>query len=524
MALLAEIVQFIPQHPFAVLCLLVVFALSGLSVYRLFLHPLAKFPGPKLAALTLWYEYYHDGIRGGQYTFEIQRMHERYGPIVRISPHELHINDPAFIDTLYAGGGKRRDKYVFYASQFGLPKSLFGTADHYHHRLRRSALRRFFSKASVTQLEPLITKKIDTLCSIIQATAGSGRPVSLSDAYSAITSDVATEYAFGTCTNFVCPSNPYFQRNFRVTLVKGLMVATHSKQFPWIRSISNMIPISVLRVLDANLAAAMEFQMEISKQVKDVMDGVSNGNEKGHNTIFHELLTGSLPPQEKTFTRLKQEGQLIVGAGTETVGWSLSVITFYILAHPAVLEKLRKELEEAIPDPSILPSVTTLENLPYLSAVVAEGLRLSYGVISRSQRISPYEPLIFEPASDQENHIKHVIPAGTPVGMTSYLIHHNPEIFPDSSKFIPERWLDQDGKRHRHLDPYLMTFSKGSRQCIGINLAYAELYLIISSLIRRFGGRMELFETTMRDVVPKKDYFLPVPDSDAVVQVLVRED
>ncbi len=48
-------------------------------VYRLFFHPLAKFPGPKLAASTVFFEFYYDGIRGGQYTFEIAKMHKKYG-------------------------------------------------------------------------------------------------------------------------------------------------------------------------------------------------------------------------------------------------------------------------------------------------------------------------------------------------------------------------------------------------------------------------------------------------------------
>lgn len=53
--------------------------LVALGLYRLYLDPLAKFPGPKLAALTLWYEFYYDVIKRGKYTFEIEKIHEAYG-------------------------------------------------------------------------------------------------------------------------------------------------------------------------------------------------------------------------------------------------------------------------------------------------------------------------------------------------------------------------------------------------------------------------------------------------------------
>lgn len=61
------------------------FYFIGRAFYRLYFSPLSKFPGPKLAALTLWYEGYYDIVKRGQYTFEIGRMHEKYGTAANAS-------------------------------------------------------------------------------------------------------------------------------------------------------------------------------------------------------------------------------------------------------------------------------------------------------------------------------------------------------------------------------------------------------------------------------------------------------
>ena len=53
--------------------------LGFLAIYRLYLSPIARFPGPRLAALSLWYEFYHDVVRGGQYCFKINELHDQYG-------------------------------------------------------------------------------------------------------------------------------------------------------------------------------------------------------------------------------------------------------------------------------------------------------------------------------------------------------------------------------------------------------------------------------------------------------------
>jgi hypothetical protein len=115
-----------------------------LGVYRVTLHPLARFPGPKLAAASFWYEFYYDVLLWGRYGRRIKELHEIYGtialpmrcneplqgwdhelrmeylgPIIRINPIELHCNDPDFTDTIYPVAGRRRNKSLYHMGAWG---------------------------------------------------------------------------------------------------------------------------------------------------------------------------------------------------------------------------------------------------------------------------------------------------------------------------------------------------------------------------------------------------------------------
>lgn len=107
-------------------------------------------------------------------------------------------------------------------------------------------------------------------------------------------------------------------------------------------------------------------------------------------------------------------------------------------------------------------------------------------------------------------------------------MHHDETIFPDSHTYNPQRFLDNP-----RLDKYLVSFTKGTRQCIGINVAYAELYTCLGTIFRRYGGpereagpegRLELFETTKDDVVMVGDNFIPsLKKGTKGIRVLVKK-
>lgn len=235
-----------------------------------------------------------------------------------------------------------------------------------------------------------------------------------------------------------------------------------------------------------------------------------------HPVIFHEILQSKLPESEKSNSHLSEAALTIVGAGTATVGWVLSVATYHLILNPRILTKLKAELKSAIPDSDTGVPVEVLENLPYLVAVVQETLRIADGIPTRLQRISPDKPMHFV---DSGSGKEYLIPAKTPVGMSSILIHHDESIFADAESFIPERWIDNP-----QLSRFFVPFTRGTRQCLGINLAYAEIYLCLAAVFRRFGsggengvrdkgdeGVLELFETSYKDVKTAADLFVGLP-------------
>ena len=204
--------NFVKTWPVTIAIVSFLLYLTLLYTYRITLHPLAKFPGPKLAAMTLWYEFYYDFFQRGQYLFKIRDMHAKYGHIVRVTPDELHVNDPSFLPDLMPAGGRRRDKYSRLIQVFGFSQAAGATADHDLHRTRRAAMSKMFSKESVRRLEPVMRRNLDKLLVRLREFQADGREISLLPMFGAFTNDVISEYAYGFSLNHL--QGPEFNKSF----------------------------------------------------------------------------------------------------------------------------------------------------------------------------------------------------------------------------------------------------------------------------------------------------------------------
>lgn len=179
------------------ICLLTtVIYFVSLILYRLYHHPLSEVPGPKLAAITSWYETYYDLFKtpGGQYLNKLDELHNTYGPIIRINPNEVQIHDPEFYTQIYAGGSTKRNRYARSVSGNGSPGSMASAVSHDLHRLRRSSLNPFFSKAAVLRLEERIQSRVRILCERLSGFLERKEIIDISVAMTSLTLDIITEY------------------------------------------------------------------------------------------------------------------------------------------------------------------------------------------------------------------------------------------------------------------------------------------------------------------------------------------
>lgn len=202
------------------------------------------------------------------------------------------------------------------------------------------------------------------------------------------------------------------------------------------------------------------------------MPGVEVG--EGCPTILSTLLKSQLPESELSVDRLSGEIMAMLIGGTESSSVVLERLTYFVLSNPTIHKQLHDEISASTKDGSTVPSFQELEQLPFLGAIILESLRLMYGIAGRAPRVAPDEDLIYthHEAADQKapsaSANSYIIPRGSAISMSCYLMHTNESIWPDPDKFIPGRWLDSEGNLDRSLERYLLTFSKGSRNCVGM--------------------------------------------------------
>ncbi|KAF2755292.1 cytochrome P450 [Pseudovirgaria hyperparasitica] len=431
-----------------------------------------------------------------------------YGPIIRVSPHEVHIVDLEFLDTIYSSS-KARNKDPWRVKTLDVAQSVGDSADHELHRRRRASLVPFFSKPAVSKIERVIKQKLYSLHDVFDVYKFEGRPINLCDLYFGFTQDIVKNYCFGHDEELISDMGRAKQaRNQLTTFMMHSHINVH---FGWINRTLRKLPAAMLKFASPGLYEFQSFAKKLFGLILLVLDEQNKttaNRSDGHAipTLFHELRDSNLlPAGDKTATRLLNEAILIVTAGSESLHKSLFIIHYHLLDNPDVLRKLRAELRLVAID----ASWNDLERLPYLTAVIAEGNRLNFGLTGRNSRNAPHEDLKYG---------EYVIPAGTPMSTMSMFVNCNEELYPDPWTFRPERWLDGVANERRK---FMMSFGKGARRCLGVNLAHMIMYKTIAKVSTY---NLDLYQTDARDVIFLHEYMTAQPRLDSKgVRAVVKD-
>lgn len=171
-------------------------------------------------------------------------------------------------------------------------------------------------------------------------------------------------------------------------------------------------------------------------------------------------------------------------AGSETSAISLSAIFYYLLKNRPCYVRLMEEIDGAVSSgmienrPNGLVTWAESQKLPYLDACIKEAFRLHPAAGLPLERVVP--------AGGMEI-CGHLVPGGTIVGCSAWVIHRRPEIFgTDVEIYRPERWLEANKESKKSMEGCMIHFGMGPRTCIGKNISLLEIYKLVPSFLKRF--------------------------------------
>ncbi|KAF9030669.1 cytochrome P450 [Rhodocollybia butyracea] len=424
-------------------------------------------------------------------------------PVIRVGPNTLHFNDrKAYHDIYTYGSTLVKHSGLYDALGVHAPKSSIVFSDPELAKQRRGLLQPLFSRRAVISLEYTIQQKIDKLLALLaNSYNSSSTTVSMAVAYRALTTDIITSYCFAESANILDSpglSHPILQGVKE--LIKKFWLQIH---FPFFITFALNAPQKLILWLLPEFEGYLMMKAGFERQINSLIKNPDTLSMVEHETIFHHLLE---PEDQEHLSQasLMDEAFILVTAGSDTVGNACNVGTFYALKYPSIHQKLKKELEEAWVDKDRPMSYTALERLPYLTAFIKEALRVSLGVMHPL-------PRVVGPSTPEIGGLK--IPPGTVVSMGIKFLHMNPDVFTDPYAFNPDRWLAQDTTQLM-LD--LAPFSKGPRMCVGLNLAWCELYLIFGNILRRLDLKLLITEDTINNFRADNcaNYWVPLWDKE----------
>jgi cytochrome P450 len=281
-----------------------------------------------------------------------------------------------------------------------------------------------------------------------------------------------------------------------ISVLNGNLAVTAAQMlFGWDeRTASRVVNPRQWRKLDHNAAF-------IRSTIEALVARREREGQRGRDDLLRLLMETDAPEHGGSLSRVQVVDELrtFVGAGHETTAHGLTWMFHLLAATPDALARVEQEVDEVIGDR--VPTLEDTERLPYLTACFLEALRL-------------YPPAWILPRRAVTDDVVggFLVPKGSDVLFSVWATHRDPGVYPDPSRFDPERWLPHAAPRPRYS---FLPFGAGRRACVGQGFAMLNARILAALMIRRYrfaavpGRPVELLTSiTLRaaDGVPMRAY------------------
>ncbi|KXJ84785.1 cytochrome P450 [Microdochium bolleyi] len=446
-------------------------------VYRIWMHPLSKIPGPKhLVAFDIFNMYTtYVSLGISQYVVE---LHLKYGPMVRIGPNRVIVDGSIAWSQIY---GIRSTSE---SNDFGKIPGYLSNDDHFSviaasrdvHRRQRRQISQAFSAASIHEQEGIIKGYIQKLIAEVDSRARKQETFDMVSWLNYTTFDIIGDLIFSDSFGSLDGDTEFVDNIFLGLKGRALSLFLHF--FPLMKA-PLMLLVGSKELLIAQETGVANERLGIIK-AQDRMDGKMKESSR-RDFASYLLRRGKDGEEILTPKEVMMNSAFLVTAGSETTATALSGALFFLSRseNASKLQRVVDDVCKAFSDESAI-DMTSTAHLQYLAAVIEESLRMYPPVASFTPRQSP--------GAEVDGHW---LPKGTVVHFNSVASYRNPEYFRDPDTFVPERWLN--ASHPLHISRYdsdrkdiFKPFSAGSHDCVGKNLAYAEMRTILARLLFRF--------------------------------------
>lgn len=372
------------------LTIILIQALLTQALFNLNKRHLSCFPGPRLWACSR--APYALSIQNGTLPKKIKALHDIYGPVVRVAPNELSFNTPEAWKDIYSdkpyGLGRSEEFYRILG-----PNSIFGASRKDHGRIR-GAVSLAFRASALRGYEEKIRQYVDLL---VEQLGGLTKDKACDGTSDRVHQDEVTVdivrwldfIAFDIIGNLIYGGEPFGclrRKEFHswVELIFSWLEATaifFSIQFylPLDRLLILLVPTDLIKKKDEFEQLGRDRVLKRKLNADDEADGEGIEDNKGYhrasssNVLSH--LKSSKGERIMTLAELEVTLHHLVIAGSETISTMLSGTINYLCQNPTMLKTLADEVRRAAPLKADL-TMANLSQLPYLTAVLKEGLRI----------------------------------------------------------------------------------------------------------------------------------------------------